>query len=68
MAGFDDTPAAMCSIPPLTTVRQPIFEMAAAAVEMLINGEWDPLSAAEPPSRLLPFDIVVRESTAPPPG
>ena len=68
VVGFDDTPAAMTSTPPLTTVRQPIFEMAAAAAEMLINGECDPLIAGEPPSRLLPFDIVVRESTAPPPA
>jgi LacI family transcriptional regulator len=67
VVGFDDTPAAMTSTPPLTTVRQPIFEMAAAAAEMLINGEWDPRADGKPPSRLLPFDIVIRESTAPPP-
>lgn len=66
VAGFDDTPAAVSSTPPLTTVRQPIFEMAAAAAEMLINGEWDPSEPGRPPSRLLPFHTVVRESTAPP--
>jgi LacI family transcriptional regulator len=66
VAGFDDTPAAMTSVPPLTTVRQPIFQMAEAAAEMLINGEWDPAAEAEPPSRLLPFELVVRESTARP--
>jgi len=66
VAGFDDTPAAVSSTPPLTTVRQPIFEMSAAAAEMLINGEWDPSEPGRPPSRLLPFHIAVRESTAPP--
>ncbi|MET0273713.1 MAG: LacI family DNA-binding transcriptional regulator [Phenylobacterium sp.] len=68
VVGFDDTPAAMTSIPPLTTVRQPIFEMAAAAAEMLINGECEPVTGGKPPSRLLPFDIVVRESTGAPNG
>ncbi|WP_374469989.1 LacI family DNA-binding transcriptional regulator [Phenylobacterium sp.] len=68
VAGFDDTPAAMTSVPPLTTVRQPIFQMAAAAAEMLIRGEWDPADPGPAPSRLLPFEIVVRESTAPPRG
>ncbi len=66
VAGFDDTPAAVSSAPALTTVRQPIFEMAAAAAEMLINGEWDPAKPGHPPTRLLPFDVVIRESTAPP--
>lgn len=66
VVGFDDTPAAMTSIPPLTTVRQPIFEMAAAAADLLIDGDWDPLAGEMPPSKTLGFDIVVRESTAPP--
>ncbi len=68
VVGFDDTPAAVSSTPALTTVRQPILEMAAAAAEMLINGEWDPSQPGLPPSRLLPFDIVIRESSAPPRG
>ena len=68
VAGFDDTPAALTAAPPLTTVRQPIFQMAAAAAEMLIKGEWDPAGSEAPPSRLLPFELVVRESTAPPKG
>lgn len=66
VAGFDDTPAAMTSTPPLTTVRQPIFEMAAAAAGMLIEGAWDPSDPGPPPARELPFDLVVRESTAAP--
>ena len=66
VAGFDDTPAASTVSPQLTTVRQPIFEMAQAAAEMLISGECELEPGAKPPSRLLPFDIILRESTAPP--
>jgi LacI family transcriptional regulator len=66
VAGFDDTPAAVTIAPQLTTVRQPIFEMANAAADMLISGAGERREHGRPPSRLLPFDIIVRESTAPP--
>lgn len=65
VVGFDDTPAASTIAPQLTTVRQPIFEMARAAADMLILGPRG-VSLGHPPSRLLAFDIIVRESTAPP--
>ena len=68
VAGFDDSPAARLIWPELTTVRQPVVEMARAAVEMLIagaNGEWTreaPLPAHL--HRVLPHDVVVRDSTS----
>jgi LacI family transcriptional regulator len=68
VAGFDDTPAATTTAPQLTTVRQPIFGMAKAAADMLISGEGDMGRGGRPPARLLPFEIIVRESTAPPGG
>ncbi|MEO8115155.1 MAG: substrate-binding domain-containing protein, partial [Phenylobacterium sp.] len=68
VAGFDDTPAASAIAPQLTTVRQPIYEMAHAAADMLIFGAGEGRRSARPPARLLPFDIIVRESTAPPRG
>lgn len=55
VAGFDDTPAAQSVWPRLSTVRQPISDMAAAAVELLLCGEGG--------ERLLPFEVVMREST-----
>jgi LacI family transcriptional regulator len=66
VVGFDDTPAATTVAPRLTTVRQPIFAMAEVAADMLIagGGKWP--APGRPPSQLLPFDIIVRESTAPP--
>jgi LacI family transcriptional regulator len=60
VVGFDDMPQAATANPPLTTVRQPIQEAGALAVEMLIdilkNG-------AEPPRRvILPTELVIRDS------
>ncbi len=62
VAGFDDTPSAAVVWPQLTTVRQPIAEMAAAAAEVLISRRMED-DHALPVDRLLDFKIVVREST-----
>ncbi|MNE72052.1 Catabolite control protein A [compost metagenome] len=62
VCGFDDTPSAMFSTPPLTTVRQPVAEMAAAATRML-------LEAARAPERTVErvdYTLVERASTQPP--
>jgi LacI family transcriptional regulator len=60
VAGFDDTPSAQVVWPQLTTVRQPITDMAATAAEMLIGlatGQEVELD------RQLDFSLVVRGST-----
>jgi LacI family transcriptional regulator len=59
VVGFDDIPTTAWMSPPLTTVRQPLAEMAALAVRTLLSGS--PGRRAE-----LPTDLVVRASTAPP--
>jgi DNA-binding LacI/PurR family transcriptional regulator len=64
IVGFDDLPVARWVGPPLTTVRQPLVEMAEAAAEMVVA-----LAAGETPtpSRIeLATQLIVRESTAPP--
>ncbi|MEW9550584.1 LacI family DNA-binding transcriptional regulator [Nonomuraea sp. NPDC050783] len=64
--GFDDLPQVRWAIPPLTTVRQPLTEMAATATAMLVS-----LTRGEPltQSRVeLGTDLVIRGSTAPPPA
>jgi LacI family transcriptional regulator len=68
VAGFDDTPGAQIVWPQLTTVRQPIEAMAAAAADLLITGQArrTDLRPGKPPSRLLDFEIVVRDSVTPP--
>jgi LacI family transcriptional regulator len=63
IVGFDDSPAASLVWPALTTVRQPVGEMATAAVEMLIRGDVVS-NAAAPPTRVLPHELIVRASTA----
>ena len=65
IAGFDDTPMASTVWPQLSTVAQPIFQMAAAACDLIIGGEAR-AGEGPPPSRLLDFRVVMRESTAAP--
>lgn len=64
VVGFDDTPLASIVSPSLTTVYQPIREMAAQAAGRLF-GKADPDA---PTAIVLPHRMVVRESTAPPKG
>jgi LacI family transcriptional regulator len=66
IAGFDDSRAASLVWPALTTVRQPLAEMAMAAVAMLLSGEakLDPGHPA--PVCVLPHEVIVRGSTAAP--
>ena len=65
LVGFDDAVAAWAT-PPLTTIRQPLGAMTAAAFRML-RMDADGL-AAQPQHVELATSLVVRESTAPPPG
>lgn len=65
VVGFDDTSLAQMASPPLTTVRQPLREMGAAALRTalrLANGE-----KAESHHIELATELVVRASTASPP-
>jgi LacI family transcriptional regulator len=63
VAGFDDSLVAQVVWPRLTTCRQPIREMAEAAVVMLIQSA----NNENPAERHLDHELVVRESTVPPP-
>jgi LacI family transcriptional regulator len=66
VVGFDDLPESQWLSPPLTTVRQPLAEMGALAartVLRLARGEQ-----VETPRIDLATDLVVRVSSAPPPG
>lgn len=61
VAGFDDTPLATTVSPALTTIYQPGREMASLAVSMLLDRHSD----GRDPHKVMPFRLVVRESTAP---
>lgn len=58
--GFDDLPSSMYTSPPLTTVRQPTFDMGAAAARCVLG-----MLSGEPP--YLPplgVQLILRETTA----
>ncbi len=62
VVGFDDSAGARFSRPQLTTVRQPLIEMASEAVRRLIQKPGaDPVAAPAFTS-----ELIVRDSTAPP--
>jgi DNA-binding LacI/PurR family transcriptional regulator len=66
VVGFDDLPVATLVQPPLTTVAQPLVEMAATATELALalgRGERPPQLGVELATRL-----IVRASTGPPPS
>ncbi|MET0201955.1 MAG: LacI family DNA-binding transcriptional regulator [Gaiellaceae bacterium] len=65
VVGFDDTPGAAHASPPLTTVAQPHEEKGRLAAEQLIDA-IERGGTREPSRTLLPTELVVRGSTAPP--
>lgn len=65
VVGFDDIPESSLVTPPLTTVRQPLREMGATAVRLLQRLMDEP--DATPRRTELATELVVRESTGPPP-
>ncbi len=59
LVGFDDLPGSAYTTPPLTTVRQPLYDMgliATNALLTLINGE-------KVDAQMLPLELIVRETT-----
>lgn len=61
--GFDDFPSARYSIPPLTTVRHPVGEMAALAVQRLIGRAARRTTPLSTESEIVPHALIVRAST-----
>jgi DNA-binding LacI/PurR family transcriptional regulator len=64
VAGFDDLAIASFFTPPLTTVRQPMRQMGRLAIETLLSLLAHRSAGA---TVRVPAELVVRESTAPPP-
>jgi LacI family transcriptional regulator len=63
VVGFDDLPLSRWTSPPLTTVRQPLAEMAAAAVRLVLAEERGEPSQNR--SIELATSLLARETTAP---
>lgn len=67
IVGFDDSPAAAMSTPPLTTVAQPHEEKGRLAAEWLLEAiEQQDTRRGRRRTAILPTELVVRETTAPP--
>jgi LacI family transcriptional regulator len=66
VAGFDDTLAARSVVPQLTSVRQPLREMGARAVELLLARVDHPVEmpAAIPEPVVFPVNLTPRASVA----
>ena len=62
VVGFDDVPLAREVTPPLTTIRQPIYDIASMAMSMLVE-ELIPGNPSELTIEV-PTELVVRHSTA----
>ena len=66
IAGFDDAPTSRAVWPQLTTIRQPKAEMAAAAVDILVDPDYNRRVGEEIYRKMLSFELIVRDSTAKP--
>ena len=67
VTGFDDTPLAATVWPALTTIHQPIAEMAREAVRLLVEQIKSRRGGSDPQvvHKMLKFTLVKRESSAP---
>src|SRR5215212_10021974 len=65
VVGFDDAPLAEMVSPALTTMRQPLQEMAHSAVSLLLSRVTSGDGGA-PVRKVLSTSLVIRDSTAPP--
>lgn len=63
IAGYDDTRLASAIWPPLTTIRQPVSDMARRAAERLMSQDDD-----DTPEQVFTFELIVRQSTGPKPS
>ena len=59
LVGFDDLPHSAFTLPPLTSVRQSVYEIGSSAAQAMV----DLLAKKAPPTKLIAAEIIVREST-----
>jgi DNA-binding LacI/PurR family transcriptional regulator len=64
IVGFDDMDVAASFWPPLTTVRQDFATVGRLSIRKLLDRVADPAKA--PDTTVVPTDLVIRSSTAPP--
>lgn len=59
LVGFDDLPHSAFTLPPLTSVRQSVYEIGTSAAQAMV----DLLAKKTPPAKVIAAEIIVREST-----
>jgi DNA-binding LacI/PurR family transcriptional regulator len=59
VGGFDDSPAALATRPPLTTIRQPFDRISTEMVRLLLAR----IAGDDPSAVILPTELVRRESS-----
>jgi LacI family transcriptional regulator len=64
VAGFDNAPISRMAWPQLTTVQQPNREMAAAAIDILVDPTYESAPASTF-SRRMTYELITRESIGP---
>ena len=64
VVGYDDIPLSAYSIPGLTTIAQPTYEMGQVVTRILLDAIQNPDHTNE--THLLSIRLIMRESTAPP--
>lgn len=65
IVSFDDVGPLHLFAPPITAVRQPVRELGARALALLLDTDWDDDQRA-PGEALLPVKLIERKSVAPP--
>lgn len=63
IVGFDDGPWANACSPALTTIRQPLADMAERAVSLIVEAATHPAGMVRTETSNMPAAIVIREST-----
>lgn len=62
VVGYDGTDLCEVCMPPLTTIKLPLYEIGASGIELVLRLQEGPVSSDH---LVLPVQLVVRESTAP---
>ena len=65
VVGFDDVGPLHLFAPPLTAIRQPVRTLGERALALLLETDWENRESMAS-KELLPIEIVVRQSVAPP--
>jgi LacI family transcriptional regulator len=60
LIGFDDLPHSAFTLPPLTSVRQSVYEIGVSAAKAM----FDLINKKSPPSQVVEAELIIRESTS----